>query len=119
MKRHLSLALLLCLLVPLSVLARAEGQFDRTLSVSGAINLDLTTGSGEVIVKTGGSNQVQIHGRVRSSNDWWGGDYESAVRSVESNPPIVQNGNSVRIGFDLPEDIKRHVSIAYELTVPG
>jgi len=120
MKRNLSLALLLALLVPISVFARAEGQFDRTLSVSGAINLDLTTGSGEVIVKTGNSNQVQIHGRVRSSNDWWGsGDYESAVRSVESNPPIVQSGNSIRIGFNLPEDVRRHVAISYELTVPA
>ena len=119
MKRQLSLVVLLCLLVPLSVLARAEGQFDRTLSVSGAVNLELTTGSGEVVVKTGGSNQVQVRGRVRSSNDWWGGDNESAVRTVESNPPIVQNGNSIRIGFNLPEDVKRHVSIAYELTVPA
>jgi DUF4097 and DUF4098 domain-containing protein YvlB len=101
------------------VFARAEGQFDRTLSVSGAISLDLTTGSGEVIVKTGGSNQVQVRGHVRSSNDWWGGDNESAVRSVESNPPIVQSGNSIRIGFNLPEDVKRHVAISYELTVPA
>src|SRR6516165_9598371 len=120
MKLRISLIFLLCVLVPLSVFARAEGQFDRTLSVSGAINLDLTTGSGEVIVKTGGSNQVQVRGHVRSSNDWWGGgDNESAVRSVESNPPIEQSGNSIRIGFNLPEDVKRHVSIAYELTVPA
>ena len=119
MKRHLSLVVLLCLLVPLSVFARAEGQFDRTLSVSGVVNLELTTGSGEVVVKTGGSNQVHVRGRVRSSNDWWGGDNESAVRSVESNPPIVESGNSIRIGFNLPEDVKRHVSISYELTVPA
>jgi len=118
MKRRLSLTLLFSLLVPLSVFARVEGRFDRSLTVSGAVNLELTTGSGEVIVKTGGSNQVQIHGKVRSSNDWWGGDYDSAVKSVESNPPIVQSGNSIRIGFNLPEDAKHHVSIAYELTVP-
>lgn len=99
--------------------ARAEGQFDRTLTVSGAVNLDLTTGSGEVLIKTGDSSKVVIHGRVRSSNDWWGGDAESAVRSVESNPPINQSGNSIRIGYNLPEDAKRHVSIAYEVTVPA
>lgn len=99
--------------------ARAEGQFDRTLTVSGAVNLDLTTGSGEVLIKTGDSSKVVIHGRVRSSNDWWSGDAESAVRSVESNPPINQSGNSIRIGYNLPEDAKRHVSIAYEVTVPA
>jgi DUF4097 and DUF4098 domain-containing protein YvlB len=102
-----------------SVFARAEGHFDRTLQVSGSVNLELTTGSGEVAVKTGGSNQVEIHARIRSSNDWWGGDYESAIRSVESNPPIVQSGSSIRIGFNLPEDVRHHVSIAYELTVPA
>jgi DUF4097 and DUF4098 domain-containing protein YvlB len=118
MKRYFAIVLLLCLVVPVSVFARAEGHFERTLTVSGAVNLELTTGSGEVIVKTGGSNQVEVHAKIRSSNDWWGGDADSAIRSVESNPPIVQSGSSIRIGFNLPEDAKRHVSIAYELTVP-
>ena len=44
------------------VFARVEGQFDRTLTVSGAVNLDLTTGSGDVTIKTGGANQVVVHG---------------------------------------------------------
>ncbi len=83
------------------------------------MNLDLTTGSGDVNVKTGGSNQVVIHGTVQSSNDWFGGNSESAVHSVESNPPIVQNGSTIRIGYNLPEDAKHHVSISYEITVPA
>jgi len=37
---------------------------------------------------------------------------------VESNAPIEQNGNSIRIGYNLPDDVKRHVSISYEITVP-
>lgn len=118
MKRYNSVLLPIFLLLPALVFARAEGHFDRTLDVSGAVNLELTTGSGEVIIKTGGSNQVVIHGTVRSSNDWWGGDSEGAVRSVESNPPIVQSGSSIRIGFNLPDDIKRHIAISYEITVP-
>jgi len=118
MKRHFLLISLATLLLPVSMFARAEGHFDRTLTVSGAVELDLTTGSGEVNVKTGGSNQVVIHATVRSSNDWWGGDADGAIRSVESNPPIAQSGNSIRVGFNLPEDAKRHVSIAYEVTVP-
>jgi DUF4097 and DUF4098 domain-containing protein YvlB len=80
--------------------------------------LDLTTGSGDVMVRTGGSNQVIIHGVVHSSNDWFGGDAESAVRSVESNPPVEQSGNNLRIGYNLSEDVRRHVSISYEVTVP-
>ncbi len=118
MKRHILASAAILVLLPTLVFARVEGQFDRTLTASGAVNLDLTTGSGEVMIKTGNSNQVVIHGRIHS-NDWWGGSPESAVRSVEANPPILQNGNSIRIGYNLPEDIKRHVAIAYEITLPA
>ena len=38
---------------------------------------------------------------------------------MESNPPIQQSGNSIRIGYNLPDDVKRHVSIDYEITVPA
>jgi DUF4097 and DUF4098 domain-containing protein YvlB len=107
------------LLVPVIAFARAEQSFDKTLNVSSGVNLDLTTGSGGVVIKSGGANQVVVHGTVRSSNDWWGGDAENMVKSVASNPPIQQNGNSIRIGYNLPEDAKRHVSIAYEVTVPA
>src|ERR1700751_5106591 len=89
--------LLIALALPAMLFARAEGKFDRTLTVSGPVTLDLTTGSGDVTVRTGGSNQVVIHAVVRSSNDWFGGDSESAVRAVESNPPVEQNGNSTRV----------------------
>jgi len=118
--RKISLAVLLVwLALPAMMFARTEGKFDRTLTVNGAVTMDLTTGSGNVTVHTGGSSQVVIHGVVRSSNDWFGGDAESAVRAVESNPPIEQNGNNIRIGYNIPEDARRHVSISYEVTVPA
>jgi len=118
--KRISLALFVILLALCPMLfARAEGTFDRTLSVSGPVTMDLTTGSGSVTVRTGSSNQVVIHGIVRASNDWFGGDADSAVRTVESNPPIEQNGNNIRIGYNLSDDIKRHVSITYEVSVPA
>jgi DUF4097 and DUF4098 domain-containing protein YvlB len=117
MKLHVCLMGAIVLAASVAALARAEGAFDRTLTVSGAVNFDLTTGSGSVTVKTGGGNQVVIHGRVTSS-DWWGGESDSAVKSVQSNPPIEQNGSSIRVGYNLPEDAKRHVAISYEVTVP-
>jgi len=109
--------LLSFLLLPVLLHARVEGHFDRTLTVSGVVHLDLTTGSGDITIKTGSSNQVVVHGFVSSSN-WPFGD-ENAVHQVESNPPIQQNGNDIRIGYNLPEDVKRHVSISYEVTVPA
>ena len=119
MRKQVIAILPIVLLVPVLLFARAEGQFDRTLQVSGAVSLDLTTGSGEVIIKTGSSNQVVVHGRVRSSNDWFGGNSDSIVHNVESNPPIEQNGGTIRIGYNLPEEAKRHISISYEITVPA
>jgi DUF4097 and DUF4098 domain-containing protein YvlB len=118
MKNRLAVVAFALLLVPAFAFGRAEQSFDRSLNISGATSLDLTTGSGSVSIKTGGANQVVIHGTVRSSNDWWGGDADNMVRTVASNPPIEQSGNSIRVGHNLPEDARRHVSISYEITVP-
>lgn len=118
MKARYSAVLLASLLFPILLFARVEGKFDRTLNVSGPVDLDLTTGSGDVLVRAGSGDRVVIHGIVHSSNDWFGGSAESAVHAVENNPPIEQNGNTIRIGYNLPEDARRHVSISYEVTVP-
>ena len=98
-------------------LARTGGHFDRTLQVSGAVSLDVNTGSGDITIKTGSSNQVVVHGTIHE-NSWFFGN-ENAVHQVESNPPIQQSGGSLRIGYNLPDDVKRHVAIDYEITVPA
>ncbi len=110
------IAALLSLLFLPALMYASEGHFDRTLQVSGSVNLDVTTGSGDIKVTTGSSNQVVVHGTVRNSNWIFGSD--NAVHQVESNPPIQQNGNSIRIGYNLPSDVARHISIEYEITVP-
>ena len=115
-KRHI--ALFLCLmLVPVLLYARTEGHFDRTLQVSGAISVDVSTPSGEINVTAGGANQVEIHAKIHSNGWPFGSD--DAVHQVESNPPIQQSGNSIRIGYNLPDDVRRHVAIDYEITVPA
>jgi len=117
MKRYIS-TLLAFILLPLLAHAREEGHFDRTLSVSGSISLDVTTGSGDITVKTGSSNQVIVHGTIHASNNWFGGS-DGAIQKVEQNPPIEQSGSSIRIGYNLPDEVKRHVAIDYEITVPS
>ena len=118
MNKNCTAVLLALLLAPALLHARAEGHFDRTLTVSGTVSLDVTTGSGDITIRAGGADKIVVHGTVHSNNDWFS-NAESAVHAVESNPPIQQNGNSIRIGYDLPEDVRRHVSISYEITVPA
>lgn len=111
-------AVLLCfVLAPVLLHASTEGHFSRTLQVTGAVNLDVSTGSGDIVVKTGGANQIIVNATVHG-NSWIFGD-ESAVHQVESNPPIQQNGNRIRIGYDMPDNVRQHVSITYDITVPA
>ncbi len=117
MNKRCAALLLSFLLLPVLSYARAEGHFDRTLQVSGTVSLDVTTGSGDITIKTGNSNQVMVHGTIHDNG--WLFSNENAVHQVESNPPIQQSGNGIRIGYNLPDDVKRHVAIDYEITVPA
>src|SRR2546426_11499013 len=77
----------------------AEGSFDRSLSVTGLVDLDVSTGSGEITVRAGGANTVQVHGTIKVHNHRnTRGQAEQMVRALASNPPIEQNDNVIRIG---------------------
>jgi DUF4097 and DUF4098 domain-containing protein YvlB len=95
----------------------AEGHFERTLQVTGPANLQVETGSGSIDVRTGSSNQIQVTGHIRAT-DWFGGNAEERVKRLENNPPIQQSGNYVRIGHIDDPELRRNISISYEITVP-
>src|SRR6202162_3447042 len=96
-------------------LASDDGHFDRTLTVTGAVDLDVQTGSGEITVRTGDSSKVEIHAKIHGSG--WG-DVEQHIHEIENNPPIEQSGNTIRIGHIENHEWKRNISISYELIVP-
>ena len=111
------IATLFCLQA-LPAAAAAEGSFQRTLQVTGPVHMDLTTGSGNVRVRTGNAGQVQVTGRIRST-EWFAGNVEEKIKRLEANPPIQQSGNSIRIGhIDNPE-LRHNISISYEVVVPA
>ena len=99
---------------------RAEdGHFDRTLQVSGPVEMDVRTGSGTINVRTGDSSSVRIQGTIRSSHGWFdSGDEEKKVRYLEAHPPIEQEGNLIKVGHVEDEDLQRHISISYEIVTP-
>lgn len=80
-----------------------EGKFERTLAVSGPVDLDVTTGSGRIEVRVGSSSVVQVYGLIRARDDWHSNAQEK-VRYLEKNPPIEQSGNVIRIGRIENED---------------
>jgi len=109
-------AMALCLSAPARA---AEGHFERTLQVSGPVELDVQTGSGTIDVRTGDNSTVRVSGTIRSSGGWLNGaDVEKNVRYLEANPPIEQHGNVIKVGHIDDEDLQRNISISYEVVVP-
>jgi Putative adhesin len=104
-------------LVMQSAAAERDGSFDRTLAVNGAVDLNIETPSGRIQVRPGDTSTVRIHAEIRAHDDFFGGD-EARIHEIETNPPISQNGNSIRISMPQDDRLRRHVSISYELVVP-
>ncbi|MGP8258396.1 MAG: DUF4097 family beta strand repeat-containing protein [Acidobacteriaceae bacterium] len=98
----------------------AEGNFERTLAVSGAPSLSVATGSGYVHVYSGSGSQVHVIGRVHVRATLLGGDAEARVRQIVADPPIKQSGNTITIGPNRGESsLFNNVSIDYEITTPS
>jgi DUF4097 and DUF4098 domain-containing protein YvlB len=91
----------------------SEATFERNLSVSGRVELSVSTGSGNIHLTHGSGNQVHIFGKVKSS---WGGS-DAKVREIAANPPIEQTGNIIRIGAR--HESLRNISIDYEIEAPA
>jgi DUF4097 and DUF4098 domain-containing protein YvlB len=113
--KHLLLAAAAMALAAVPAMA-SEASFERTLSVSGRVELSVSTGSGNIHLTRSAGNQVHIFGKVRSG---WGGSWggsEERVRAIAANPPIEQTGNIVRIGAH--HENLHNISIDYEIQAP-
>ncbi|HEY6307796.1 MAG TPA: DUF4097 family beta strand repeat-containing protein [Candidatus Angelobacter sp.] len=118
--RYLGLLLVALAVSALPLSAASTGHFERTLQVSGPVDLDVSSGSGNITVHTGGSSSVSISAKIHGSNSWlFGGDVDEKIRRIEKNPPIEQQGNSIHIGRVEDHDLLRNISIDYDLTVPA
>ena len=101
-----------------------QGSFERTLGVSGAPEIDVSTGSGRIEVRAGRDGQVDVRGEIRAHEGWGGNrrnplSREERVRRIQADPPIEQTGNVIRIGRIDDQDLQDGVSISYTLTVPA
>lgn len=99
-------------------LAQTEGSFERTLQVTGPVDLEIRSGSGSIRVEPGPGNTVRISARIRSGRFWFSGNAAERIREIERNPPIEQSGNLIRIGRQTDDRLFRNISISYDVTVP-
>ncbi len=90
----------------------SEATFERTLAVSGQVQLSVATGSGNIHLTRGAGNQVHILGKVKGG---WSTS-EERVKEIAANPPIEQTGNIVRIGGH--HERLNNISIDYEIQAP-
>jgi DUF4097 and DUF4098 domain-containing protein YvlB len=120
MKLRFASVVVVVVLTSAMALAQVEGGFERTLNVSGPVDLQVATGSGSINVRSGAGNTVQVTARIKARD---GGQYsaEEKVRMIEKNPPIEQSGNAITIGRtdDDDRDLYRNVSISYEIVTPA
>jgi hypothetical protein len=112
MKSWIPASALLLAMGTLPALA-TEATFERTLSVSGAVTLHVSTGSGNIVIKAGSDSQVHIFGRVKSHGF---GENEARVREIAANPPIEQTGSILRVGAHMEN--MHNISIDYEIQAP-
>jgi hypothetical protein len=91
------------------------GNFDRTLSVTAPIRLELANASGDVSITGSADGKVHVHAEVRASGVGFGSPQER-VNDIVSSPPVEQKGDTVRIGKDVRG--LHNVSISYVIEVP-
>ena len=100
--------------------AEADGSFDRSLTVSGPVDLDVQTDSGGIIVTKGSSGFVRIHAILKAQHGWFSSDDAYArIQELERNPPIEQNGNRVRVGYVHESRLLRNISMRLEIEAPA
>ena len=94
---------------------RADDSFDRTLTVSGPVHLELSNGSGNVSIRGTATGKVHIHGKVTSGWSLFSSSGHN-VQDVVANPPIEQSGDTIRVGKS--SNWVKNVSIDYDIEVP-
>ncbi|MGH9501143.1 MAG: DUF4097 family beta strand repeat-containing protein [Terriglobales bacterium] len=94
--------------------ASVQGSFERTYQVSGTVDLQVLTRSGDITVRSGPAGSVTVRGKIHVGDRWFNGGRRAEISEIEKNPPIQQSGNGIHIDYVNAHDI----SVDYEITAP-
>ncbi|MGA8215964.1 MAG: DUF4097 family beta strand repeat-containing protein [Candidatus Sulfotelmatobacter sp.] len=117
----LAIGLVVLLMSTFAAASTPQGHFEQTFQVSGPVNLEVQTHSGDIIVRSGPAGSVVVRGKIYVSDRWnilpgvgFGGRKEG-VSEIEQHPQLRQEANSIHIDYVNIHDI----SVDYEITVPA
>jgi hypothetical protein len=111
---YLAAALVVLFTTAFASASAPQGTFERTLQVSGPVDLEVLTHSGDVTIRAGSSGSVLIRGKIFVGDRWLRGNRQGDVEEIKQHPPIRQDGNNIRIDYVNVRDI----SVDYDITVP-
>jgi hypothetical protein len=92
--------------------------FDRTLKVEDMVRLEVTSGSGDIVIRQGSPGTVHVHGEVRAGG-FWGESQGRRAREIAASPPIDQMGSMIRLGGSRSASPFQNVRISYTIETPA
>ena len=110
----LSAGLVLLLASAAAFASTPQGTFEKMFQVSGPVDLEVLTRSGDITVRNGSSGSVFIRGKIYVGDHWLFGRRQGDVSEIQQHPPLRQEGNSIHVDYVNMRDI----SIDYEISVP-
>jgi hypothetical protein len=113
--RYLSTAAVLLLASTFAAASTPQGHFEKTFQVTGPVDLEVLTHSGDIVIRSGTEGTVTVRGKIYVGDHWLFGDRQSDVSEVEQHPPLRQDGNRIRVDYVNVHDI----SVDYEIIVPA
>jgi hypothetical protein len=112
-------AIVLTTLLSASPAVAQRSTFQRTFQVAAAVLLDVETMRGKVDVSLGEPGRVVIDGVVTVRVGWdVPANAVELARQVTSNPPVAQQGDTIRLRPPAQSDEQRAVTVSYQVHVP-
>jgi hypothetical protein len=92
------------------------GSFDKTMTVTGPVQLELSNGSGRAEIRSGQTGQVRVHADLTVWASLFG-ENGNRLDAIKNHPPVDQQGNLIRI--DSRGDAFNQVRVDYTIYVPA
>jgi hypothetical protein len=112
-------AVLVFLAVGSSPAAAQRFTFERSFDVTGPSAVDISTIQGKIEVTVGEPGRIVVAGTATVRVDWNVPDNAAALaRKVADNPPIQQDGQTLRLRPPSDATAQRAVTVSYQVRVP-